>query len=615
MEKIEMRGVQFGRSLEYSGGTQPSISNSTRNILEMHRSSPANLMYRLGHFSGASVRWESEVSYDKGIEPACAINNNGLAVEIHRTDANGKEDLWYTAGRISGNTVSFKRPNSRIDSGIQPQIALSDQNVVVEVHQWSTSRKEIVYRVGRLDPTTLNTTWGSPQRYDNGILPHVAINSRGVVVEVHQSEAHDVLYYRIGDLAGDLIRWRSAAKSYTSGVQPSVAITQDGFVIEVHKSEAYDTLWCRYGLITESDSINWTYTSAGAQFDEGQRPSLSCSGNLSVQAHTSPSYATLWYSTSRILDRSRWMADRLPVIGHNTLKEISMPGSHNAAMYDPTDDGNPLFPSGDRDQNLNVYEQLGQGVRFFDLRPKWTKGDIYIYHGNTVGPLLTSVLSDVQRFMNEGNRELVILTLTHYDGFDNDTQYQLLADKIQSYLGRWTFKRPPNDARRLADIPISEYLASTGCVLPVSSGDYFYNHRTAGIYVYRTADSADPAKGDLVVYDSYSDSDSYDYMKNDQIAKFNNFNGKCNDGVTPCDLFLLSWTLTGSGSAFNRAMEADSHLGEAMTEVQNPNSHGYCLNITYLDFSQAARPVDVCLSLYESKRQPSTGHAPLAESA
>lgn len=602
-----MKGVQFGRSVEYGAGTRPCVANNTRTVLAMHQENAGGLVYRLGRPTGAIVQWGAEVPYVNGREPGCAINNNGIAVEIHRSRAN--EDLLYTVGRINGDTLAWM-PNSRIDSGVTPKIALNDQNVVVEVHQWSDSRKEIVYRVGRIDPVNLITTWGAPQRYDNGVWPHISINSRGVVLEVHQSEGKDALYYRIGDLEGNFIRWRSGAKEYTSGTHPSVALADDGFVVEVHKSEAYDRLWCRYGLVTDSDSIQWTYTSAGAQFDDGSLPSVSCSGHMAVQTHANPSNSKVYYSTSRIVDRSRWMSDRLAVMGHNTLKDISFPGSHNAAMYDPTDDGLvPGYPTGDRDQNLTVYEQLGQGVRFFDLRPKWTRDDIYIYHGNTVGPLLSSVLSDVQKFMNEGNRELVILTLTHYEGFDSDSKFQTLTSKIQSYLGRWTYKRSANDSRRLADIPLSEYLG-TGVVLPVSAGDYYYNHPVPGIYVYRTADSGDAAKGDLVVYDKYSDSGSYDYMSQDQINKFNNFNGKCDDGVTPCDLFLLSWTLTREGSAFPGAMEADSQLGIAMSGVTNPNSHGRSLNITYLDFTQSARPVDVCLTLYESKRQPAATLAP-----
>ena len=109
------------------------------------------------------------------------------------------------------------------------------------------------------------------------------------------------------------------------------------------------------------------------------------------------------------------MQDRLDLLGSRSLKNLTLPASHDSAMYLTS------FPQSlARTQNLSIYNQLAQGVRYFDLRPRWkaSANRIVIFHGPIDGPDLSTVLDDVHRFMNQGHRELVILKFSHYDGFD-----------------------------------------------------------------------------------------------------------------------------------------------------------------------------------------------------
>lgn len=81
-------------------------------------------------------------------------------------------------------------------------------------------------------------------------------------------------------------------------------------------------------------------------------------------------------------DYSTWMTDQIDVIGEHTLREISIPGSHDAGMNGKTH----CWPAGSaRDcntqtQESSIYEQLSNGARYFDIRPtRW--GGVVMTHG------------------------------------------------------------------------------------------------------------------------------------------------------------------------------------------------------------------------------------------
>ena len=72
------------------------------------------------------------------------------------------------------------------------------------------------------------------------------------------------------------------------------------------------------------------------------------------------------YKSNSNFNLNNWMK----VVDDSTLvRDIIMPGSHDAATYECM-----FF---DDTQDLSIYEQLGIGVRYFDLRVTDTpKGDI-----------------------------------------------------------------------------------------------------------------------------------------------------------------------------------------------------------------------------------------------
>ena len=259
-------------------------------------------------------------------------------------------------------------------------------------------------------------------------------------------------------------------------------------------------------------------------------------------------------------DNSHWMQDHLDAWGKRPLKQWVLPASHDAAMHE-----SGWVKSLGRTQDLTIYEQLMYGVRWFDLRPQSSGGTLYMHHGPVLGPKLANVLDDVRRFCHDPQagarrRELIVLKFSHYAAF-SDKVYRQMVEEITARLDPWLYKSLPK-GKRLAEIPLRELLREKCVVLVACDGDYPLANRKAGVWVYRDWDAADPEAGDLRVYDRYADSTDYRQMKADQFNKFARYDGKCRQRPDlPCDLFLLSWTLTPATNVRGVLRYAESKTG------------------------------------------------------
>ncbi len=295
------------------------------------------------------------------------------------------------------------------------------------------------------------------------------------------------------------------------------------------------------------------------------------------------------------MDHAHWMEDHLATIGDRSLKQLTLPASHDSAMYLTG------FPQSlGRTQNLSIYGQLAEGIRWFDLRPQWRDGRIVMHHDFIAGPSLAEVLSDVRRFMSEGHRELVILKFSHDDRFDS-SHYAATINQIKDQLSPWLFTSQRAN-QRLSEIPLRDYLQSHGTVLVVCDGGFPVAQPTPGIWIYRDWDSGDPAVGDLRVYDQYSNSISYPAMKADQFAKFAGYDGRCKRADVPCDLFLLSWTLTPPTDVPGYAKEPNQRMASDLANMQIPNRFGCVVNLLYADCVETADVTDVAIRLNKQSR-------------
>lgn len=242
----------------------------------------------------------------------------------------------------------------------------------------------------------------------------------------------------------------------------------------------------------------------------------------------------------------------------------------------------------------NAVNIRGRPDLAWDERTHWTGSDLEIYHGPLYAESVQTVLNDVASFMQTNRRELVILKFSHYDNFDSAAvAYQTLTSWVQNTIGSWLYTGRPSGVR-LANLTLNDYVAGGGKVLVVCDGSQPIDDPSPGVYVYRDWSSSDPQNGDLVVFDQYADVTDYSTMKTDQFTKFDDFTGSAqNNSSVPCDLFLLSWTLTPAVDVWSLVGTPDQDLGSDINTLSIPNSSGKIVNIVYTDYVEYSRSTDV----------------------
>ncbi|WP_250126677.1 glycosyl hydrolase family 18 protein [Chroococcidiopsis sp. CCMEE 29] len=239
--------------------------------------------------------------YDTGVSPDIALNNGNVVVEVHKSQ--NYDTLHYHVGKVEGDKINWGG-SIKYDDGVEPSVAIADDGLVVEVHK-SQSHDTLWYHVGKVEGDKIN--WGGSIKYDDGVEPSVAITNDGLVVEVHKSQSHDTLWYHVGKVEGDKINWGGSIK-YDDGAQPSVAITNDGLVVEVHKSGDFNTLYYHVGRV-EGDKINW---GGSIKYDDGAQPSVAITNDgLVVEVHTQNNVNLQYSGTGQVNDNTiTWRNDK-----------------------------------------------------------------------------------------------------------------------------------------------------------------------------------------------------------------------------------------------------------------------------------------------------------------
>lgn len=125
-------------SAEIVAGEPPSVAlDDSGNAIEVHETNAIatrTTYYDLGTLAsdGASVAWPGSVSYDAGVVPSIAVNNQFTAVEVHETSNIGSFGLYYLVGVYSTQVVPLQADMSNIpvfvNSLFSPPVRDSAQN-------------------------------------------------------------------------------------------------------------------------------------------------------------------------------------------------------------------------------------------------------------------------------------------------------------------------------------------------------------------------------------------------------------------------------------------------------------------------------------------------------
>lgn len=596
-----MKTVQLGIGNQFSSSvTDPVIAiNDQNNVLCIACSSTNSLYYYVGTVNGMVIDWHSQQKLDDGAHPSVALNNLNQYVEVHRTSNIFGSSLWWSTGTLDAASGTLTT-HSAISEGslwgsYSPSIALSNASVIAGAYQSNSST--ITCKMGKIQGDAIS--FSSTDSF-TGTHPSIAFNTGGGLIVVYFN-SDTVLCYRLGQLQNNntTVSWEAeqtvgqsplGTSSMNVLVKLSVAYTSDAIIIVYPNGNDLTSITANW----TPGTITW---GEPAPFDEGITPSVSANDSLAVSVHKSENFSDIYYTVSLIADHANWMGNQLNIIGSKTLGQIVMPATHDAGMWD-----SGTLPQA-RCQDQSIRGQLQGGVRYFDLRPKYSSGSFSTYHGPSTGESLNDVLSDVLAFMTSDQRnELVILKFSHFKDF-SDSVYSTFVSEVTASLS--DFLLSYDASTKLGTLTMNQMVSTGGRVLVVCDEDYAISNPQMGIYVYRdgslqcpTEDrSDDPTQGNLVVWDCYSNSTTTSTMTADQLNKLASYTGYCDGNYTstPCDLFLLSWTLTPwTNSVWNDSINPARELGPQMNPIA-ANQHGKIPNLLYVNYYEYTRATDIAI--------------------
>jgi len=252
------------------------------------------------------------------------------------------------------------------------------------------------------------------------------------------------------------------------------------------------------------------------------------------------------FTSNRMPDA--WMHENLGVLGNRSLRNLCIPGSHDAGMSTLTA-GTPFAkPCNTVTQTRSVLDQLHAGARYFDIRPVLSGGQLYTGHFSPVptlgvqgatGQSLDSIIDDVNAYTAD-NQELIVLYLSHDLKTDlgifplTQTDWNFLLTKLLRLNHR--FVAPNPTTVDLTTLPLRDFIGSQAAVVVVAQpsngtitlGDFV----NQGFYKPQS----------FPVVDEYANTESLDTMQTDQLIKKLPVHRPAPDAGS----FLLSWTLTQS---------------------------------------------------------------------
>lgn len=246
-----------------------------------------------------------------------------------------------------------------------------------------------------------------------------------------------------------------------------------------------------------------------------------------------------------------WMEKSLSTLGGRTLRELCIPGSHDAGMSTLASGTFFAHTCNTVTQTSGIGHQLAFGARYFDIRPVISAGHYLTGHYNDTGKAvlhwqggngesIDSIIESINDFVTE-YKELVILKIsqdlntdvgnTAYRSF-NQTEYNGLLAKLVGLKNLYINKFPTTD---LTQIPLDVLLGNGDCGTVLVIADPRDSATTLGSYV----DRGIYPMSSFPLIDQYSNMNEPLPMISDQITKMTN-------SKKESSYFLLSWTLTQS---------------------------------------------------------------------
>jgi hypothetical protein len=286
-------------------------------------------------------------------------------------------------------------------------------------------------------------------------------------------------------------------------------------------------------------------------------------------------------SASAVLSRSAkstaasgtaWMQNNLAQLGSLTLRELCIPGTHDAGMSALNSGTAFAYSCNTVTQTNAVLGQLQNGSRYFDIRPVISAGQYVTGHYSEISELnswqggngqsIQSIIDDVNTF-TASNSELVVLYLSH--DLDTDlgnssyapftqAQWNSLLQILQQGLNN-LYTAAPIGAD-LTTLTLNSYIGNNAPAVVV-----IVDASASGISLGGFAGEGFYLPDSFPVYNEYSDTNDLSSMVSDQLAKM-----AAQRPNPQASYFLLSWTLTQSS---DEAVFCSTGLADSILTLAN----------------------------------------------
>jgi len=146
-------------------------------------------------------------------------------------------------------------------------------------------------------------------------------------------------------------------------------------------------------------------------------------------------FTETWTNIQKLgLPRPGWMSH--PEVQKRKFFELTLPGTVSSGSYAIIGEDAAAAeaqPYGVVSQNLDFYQQLELGVRLFDIRVAYSSEAnlVYISHGALMIPLSTA-LKDMRRFLEEHEREVIVLDVRKDENADTTHLKPLLEEEASN---------------------------------------------------------------------------------------------------------------------------------------------------------------------------------------
>ncbi len=472
-------------------------------------------------------------------------------------------------------TLSFNIP-TKLKSGITASTV--DGKLVIASH--TDSKYDMAIAVidadnnGILKPADLQTIPGKK----SGEYPFVVTLSTNIIRICYKSSSDQGVYY--SDFDAVTKTWSADVRVGKSKTQVSPAV--------YHSFNTTRLFYIWKGYKQDNHLYYATDTEQGRPNNERALPDFFTTTNpVSICNVDDKKFILAFVGLDKKLylsyftnyNPARWMEDFLfPAKGNLTLKDIVIPGSHDAGMSALNGTGGAqagsINPCNTLTQTQNIGNQLNAGIRMFDLRVGTFKDQLFIKHsssdcmadaiGGGYGERFKDIMDSVKTFLDRHKKEFIILTFSHF--CPTEASASNVADSIVSMLGKDHIYN--NKGKSIDQIKLNDL---SGKVL-IAFEKYSYPDK-----MIDSNSMADAGKTFLNFRRKYAATNQITNL----VAAEEQFFTSMKDGVSKNDLIRLDWQLTQS------SQEAALVCNDFQDEDMNPVINGVMLLTNVINKNQS----------------------------